>query len=269
MVKKISSLLIFLLLLPLTTFAEAMPAAVQPQAIQIDEKINTGLETFLGKISSKDYESAYAMMTDDFIQSTSLEDFKIILAETGLATFTQKTWTNFKKEVLGILAMADGDFSSPDGRVHHVTFSIFVDAHNIKIRTISEAISLQNLKKRFPPRQELMASVQEDLRELAGGITRNDAGLIFELLSPGAKKNISITNIRTLLRKFKKQKYDMSIASDASIIIPSNYPTLNNKGFMTVKGSYKNAKNKILFTLTYHYEWKWGLNGFSFKVKPQ
>lgn len=268
MIKKISSgFLILFFLLPSFVFAQASSSSVLAP-IQIDEKISMGLEEFFEKTVNKDYESAYGMMSDDFIKSTHLEDFKLILSETGLTTFTRKTWTSFKKEMFGVLALVDGDFMVANGEIHHIKFDIFVDAHAIKIRSILESITLADLKKRFPPRGEVLALVQENLHELATGITKNNPNDVFALLSPHAKEIISIGAIRKILRQFKKQKYDMSLPPNASIQVSRIYPALNGKGLMIVKGSYKNDKNKIIFSLSYNYEWRWGLIGFSFKARP-
>ena len=265
MIKKISSILIFLLLVPNLVFAEALLLA-QP-SIQIKEKTNIGLEDFFQKIQNQDFESAYKIMSDDFIKNTPFDDFKLILLETGLTTFNQKTWTSSKETMLGVLVMIKGDFSAPNGQIHHLEFDIFNDAHNIKIRNISENITLQDLKKRFPPRENLQTTVEKDLRVVTDFLQQKNANGLYGYLAPNSQNQVSKTNIRKMLAALKKSKLTVEVPENAVVVL-QKMPHLSRNGSMRVRGDYQNSKAKIHFALDYNYQWQWKLGNFRFDLRP-
>ncbi len=271
MIKKIFLLLVLLFLAPRVGFAQAVPQLPAPSVpaipVQIDEKINTGLETFLQKTLNKDYESAYVMMTDDFIKTTSLENFKVILNETQLTTFTQKTWTDFKKEMLGVLATAEGDFSSRDGAIHHLMFDIFVDAHAVKIRNISETISLQDLKKRFPLDEKLQSMLQKDLPAITDLLQKGQSRNLYQYLASNLGNSIKIIDIMRMIVVLRKSNLHIEMPQNPLIVI-TNTPLLTKEGFMRLQGYYHNATSIIHFSVFYDYEWQWKPWNFQLTVQP-
>lgn len=252
--------------IPQFVFAEAEEALTQEEAtVQMDEKISEGLETFFEKTLSQDYEAAYKMMTDDFIKNTSFEDFKLMLTETRLTVLTQKTWTDFKKEMLGILATARGDFTSPNSEIRHLTFEIFVDAHEIKIRAISESISMQDLKKRFLAKERLQSQVEKELNIITDFLQARKTAELYAYLSSNPNSRIKKTDIFKMIASLKKSKLSVEMEQNTPILIRNNIH-LNPEGSMVVRGVFHNSTAKIYFMLNYNYQWKWKLEKFRFTI---
>ena len=87
-------------------------------------------------------------------------------------------------------------------------------------------------------------------------------------LSDRARNSTKLSDIERTFKSFKKTKLDLKIAKRSSITLKRGYPKLDKEGRMRVLGSYKAYTANVNFTLTYDYEWRWKLAGFTFDVKP-
>lgn len=260
-IKKISCLLLLLFFAGGTTFAQSSPS------IEIKEKTSAGLEDFFRKVQSQDYEPAYQMMDNSFIEGTAFEDFKLILSETGLTTFSEKTWTNAEYKMAGVLVLIKGDFSTPDGQVHHLEFDVFNDAHTIKIRNILESISRNGLKKRFPSKEILKNQVEVDLRIITNLLQKRKIKDLYAYLASNPQNRVKKIDIVRISNQLKKSKLNIEVPDDAVIVIKMK-PFLTRQGTMRVKGNFTNKEAKIGFVFDYNYQWKWKLGGFSLNAAP-
>lgn len=261
-IKKISCLLLLLFFFAKSTaFAQSSPSIV------IKEKTSAGLEEFFQKVQSQDHEEAYKMMTDDFIEGTAFEDFKLILSETGLTTFKEKTWTSAEYKMLGILALIKGDFSSPDGQIHHLEFDIFNDAHTIKIRNILENISRNDLKKRFPAKKALKLQLEADLRFVTHALQKRKTQSLYTYLAHNPQNRVKKIDIIRMSNHLKKSKLNIEMPDDVPIVTKIK-PFLTRESTMRVQGNFINETAKIRFVFDYNYQWKWKLGRFSLKTTP-
>lgn len=244
--------------------------AVLNQAITVDvsERYQGFFEQFFEETLQNNYDAAFGKMTEGFSQTTTLEDFKLLAKGTGLTTFIKKIWTSIEKKLLGFLVVVQGEFITPDYGIHYLTFVLVDQPHDIKIRNISEKLSLQDLKKRFPAKPDLADLIKKDLHAVIPLIMEDEAMGIYNYFSNAAKNRIKLADVYKLLLSFRRQKFDLSFSEGAPIVIFYKVsPKLTKEGLMEVSGNFQNPKYTINFTLSYDYEWRWRLAGFTFDVR--
>lgn len=250
----------------------AVPTAFAQNKIdlaKVDYRYNALLEFFLQKTTERDYQTAYGLLAGNFAQLT-LEDFIHIVNELGLTTFTERKWTSFKDEMKSIgVTTVTGDFTTPDGVVHHLTFFVILGGETeIKVGYITETVDVAALAKRFPAAEALGQLVQRDARQVATFVRKNRVRQAYKYLSVTAQTKIKMKDIRKAFRAFKKLKLDVAFPKKAQAAL-SGEPALNESGQMVVSGAYRNKKNNVNFTLLYDYEdWKWKLGVFALTAQP-
>lgn len=252
-------------------FAQMNLAALnQVTIVDVSERYQGFFEQFFDETLQKNYDAAFGKMTEGFSQTTTLEDFKLLVKDTGLTTFIKKTWTSIEKKLFGFLIVVQGEFITPEHETHYLTFVLVDQPHDIKIRNISEKLSLQDLKKRFPAKSDLSDLIKKDLHAVIPLIMEDEAMDIYNYFSNAAKNRIKLADVYKLLLSFRRQKFDLNFPDGAPIVIfYRSSPKLTKKGLMEVSGNFQNKKSIVNFTLSYDYEWRWRLAGFSFNAVPK
>lgn len=241
------------------TFAQSTPG------IELEQKYSTILEPFFQDIQEKKYEEAYAMTSKDFHTEMNFETFQKMMNATGITSFTEKKWTNVTHEVLGLFPLISGEFTTPQ-EVHQLQFRLLQEGEGLKIRDISETITLTSLKKRFPKKEAAKELFKKDLTAILDFFAKNQPRDLYNYLSDDGKKNTKFLTLKTFFQKMKKEKIDVSLPKTGRITILN--PSITPQGFIKIKGSYKNEKFAVQATLIYSYRWEWVFNGFSFSAKP-
>lgn len=256
-----------------SVFAQVTTETAQPESIdlaKVDYRYNALLEFFVQLAQEKKYDEAYKYTAGNFPKRYNLEDFTRIINESGLSTFTEKKWTSFKDEMQSIgVTTVKGDFTTPDGVVHHITFFVIIGGETeIKIGHIGEEVNVAALAKRFPVGEALRELAKQDLRQIAVFVRKNRVKQAYRYLSTAAQTRIKMKDVRKAFRQFKKLKLYVVFPKKAQATLTGE-PQLNALGQMVVTGSYKNKKNIVNFTLGYDYEdWKWKLGSFSLTAQP-
>lgn len=239
--------------------------------VTLDYRYNAILEFFLQNTTEKNYEAAYTLMGGNFPKIHKLDTFTEIVNAAGLADFNEKQWINVNDKIkdIGVTAVT-GLFSVPDKEVHEVTFYLIVQGETeLKIADITENIPIANLAKRFPAQEELSKLILKDLRSITPLIAKNRYKKLYQYLSATAKTRIKATQVRKVLRTFKKKKVRITVPKKVAITLDPTYPQLNEQGLMLVTGSYANKDYNVTFTLAYDYEWSWKLGAFTIDAKSK
>ena len=109
--------------------------------------------------------------------------------------------------------------------------------------------------------------VKKDPTTILEFFAKNQPKDLYNYLSDDGKKNTKFLTLKTFFQKMKKEKIDVSLPKTEKITILN--PSITPQGLIKIKGSYKNEKFVIQFTLIYSYRWEWLFNGFSFSVKAR
>lgn len=237
------------------------------EAMKLPEKHNKLLENFFDTLARKDFESAYTIVTPDFTENTPFQTFVLLATESGLTQIGEKKWVSFKKEMFGMVAFAEGEFVTKDGTTHIITFEILNAAHEIKIKSIQERISVKDLRKRLPASEKLQSKVEKDLRAITDFLQNEESEKLYTYLTSNQKNRIQKADIEKMITQLKKINLTVIIPK-GTVITMRRKPILTKTGLMRVTGSFKNATSKVSFTLDYDYEWQWKLGNFSLKIKP-
>ena len=246
-----------------------LPQIIFAEEVQLEPKYEKVLESFFQSIKENKHDEAYGITSKDFQQETDIDTFKKLLQATELNSFTEVKWAEMKKEVLGLFPIISGEFKGLKEK-HIIQFRLLHEGEGLKIRSISETITIENLKKRLTPKKEILNFSQPDLELISTLMKAGKYQEIYESLSKTAKDRISKPKVLKALRLYKKYKINLKKNENAKIKIGKIYPMLVSDGRMLVRGNYKNEEAKnIKFTLYYDYEWEWKLGGFEFTVKQQ
>lgn len=278
--KKISLLTSILLLMCFQAsdiaFAETagtstIPTQTPTPEVNVDYQYKAVLEFFLSKTLEKDYAQAFTNMANTFKKFNSLERFKSTVDVSGLSNFTSKKWTKFDNQMESIgVTTVYGDFDTPDGITHHVSFQLIVQGENmdLKIGAIVEKILINELPKRFPTKTNLEAMIMKDLAAITKMVKKNQSRAAYKYLSTSAKQRIKLKDVVKAFGQFKIKKLDPTLLKSSVVTLDYGVsPQLSNDGIMLVQGTYTNKKYLVTYVLGYDYEWGWSLGFFNLNTQ--
>lgn len=239
--------------------------------VDIDYQYNAILTFFLSKTLEKDFAQAFTNMANTFKQYNSFEKFKDTVQVSGLTNYTSKKWTKFDNQMSSAgYATAYGDFDTPDGITHHVSFQFVAQGENfdLKIGAIVESIQIPELSKRFPTKANLEAMIMKDLAAITKMVKKNQARAAYKYLSTAAKQRTKIKDVEKAFKQFKTKKLDPTLLKSSVVTLDYGVsPQLSKDGLMLVQGTYTNKKYQVTYVLGYDYEWKWSLGFFNLSTQ--
>lgn len=255
-------------IIALSIFFITINIAHAQEGATLEKKFEDFFNQFFIETLNQNYEKAYEMTSDQFREETNQETFKKLIQQTGLTTFTEKKWTNQKVGMFGALITLDGIFSG-----HELSFEVVNTNHEIKIKSINEKITVQNLKSRFPPRKDQISTAKKDLTAILNFINQNNAKGLRDYLSDEGKKQTKLLTIKNLFRKIHTRKIAINLPEETKSgekrKLKIFRPSLTADASMQIKGEYRNSTSLVKFTLVYNYQWEWLFKGFSINITPR
>ncbi len=248
-------------------YALFLHAPAHAQEVELDPRFEDLLESFFQHVSEKDYPSAYALMSETYRASENLKNFKNVLKGIEIERCREKTWTKTKADMYGMLTDISGDFTCPNGTIHHLTFQMFKGDHQISIRDISQVIALTDLQKKIPKASRAKAMALKDLKKILPWLQKGNAHSLYSYLSDQAQGEHFESDVQALTVELKAQHLDLG--SPKNLVIDKGFPKLDDDGVLEIQGGYINGSSVIGFSLGYHYQFpsEWHLGGFSFSAR--
>jgi len=253
-----------------TAGTSTIPTQTPTPEVNLDYQYNAVLEFFLGKTLEKDYAGAFTMMANTFKKYNSFDSLKKTVGVSGLTDFTSKKWTKFDNQMESIgVTTVYGDFDTPDGITHHVSFQLIVQGETeLKIGAIVEKILIDELPKRFPAKANLEAMIMKDLTAITKMVKKNQSRAAYKYLSSTAKQRIKLKDVVKAFKQFKIKKLDPTLLKSSVVTLDYNVsPQLSKDGIMLVQGTFTNKKYLVTYVLGYDYEWEWSLGFFNLNTQ--
>jgi hypothetical protein len=223
---------------------------------------------FFQLIKDGQFAEAFHSATNEFQANASPEDFQGFLQDTGLDKAIDFQYGEVHEEggMAGLQAMAT--------LANQKKLPLLIYAKKVgnewKIHNITPAANPITLPD-LPDPASLTAVVQQYMSLFALANQQSDFTALYNLLADIWKVETTPEKLQAAFQNFIDQKINLDFVLGAVPVI-SEPPTLDDQGFLLVKGYYPSAERNFLFDLVFAYQhpdWKLAsLNVTSHKLKP-
>ncbi len=227
-------------------------------------------DDFFAVVTKKDYDSAYAMLSEEFKKNADQKQLVAFLEQNNLTSIADTTWNS--REVSNNRGKVQGSVSTTTGGSVPLTISFIKNNGEWKIYSISKSASgLQGqvvTKQEMPSNEELIKLTQKTNAIFAEAVAKNDMNVFYQHISQFWKKQITPEKLEEIFKGFYQFGEKLSIINQH---IPSfvQKPTIDADGVLHVSGNYPQLlPKKVTFTHKFIKEgMQWEVIGFKMNIE--
>jgi hypothetical protein len=217
-------------------------------------------DKFFSAIGMKNYDRAYAMLSEDFKQNVSKEQFKAFMEKNGYTLYDSSNWGN--RSVDGNHGELEGSIQTLNGSAIPVKLKLIKDANgNWKIYAInkpSSGIITENSNKNSTNEKlDYEQMVKDTMHTFALSVNEKSMSRIYKQMSNIFKEQISLEKMNQLFKDFIDKNIDLTKVDNLKPVFEKK-PFINSDGVLVLQGYY-NTEPKLRFTFKYYKEnnqWK-------------
>jgi len=241
---------------------------------------------FFIHVKTKHYNDAYDLLSDDFKQSTSKNEFKAFLIQNSLTEYKNASWDsrsfeNNMGKLEGTVTTKSGDsipltiqfIKNQDvWKIFSITKQMagVQQVQNTKVETEKEAetnIKSNKSTPQLPSKDKLISLTQENTQIFAQAVNAKNMSVFYDQISSFWQKDTTPEALDKAFDAFYKAGIDFTVLKNITPTL-NKEPTLLKDGRLLTEGHYPTSPSVVYFNYSYINENNhWKLVGFNINVK--
>jgi hypothetical protein len=226
-------------------------------------------DAFFDAIRRQDLAAARSSLSEDFKASTDEAALRDFLSRGALLSFKEASWSH--RQVSGGRGELDGAVTTQAGGVVPLKLMFVKENGAWKIYAIQKptaGLQGDQTSPAVPTPAAQVALVKASMHDFAVAVNKKTMNDFYASLSRLWQRQITVEGLNKAYASILSQTVDLTVLDRIDPIVESG-ASINDSGFLVLKGHFPSRPTQVAFEQKYTYEGTaWKLTGFGIRATP-